>query len=53
MTTIDPTLTYSSDEHGISLSTFYQRSEQYEPTILIVKTQTNEVGLMFNFPRGI
>ena len=43
MTTIDPTLVYSSDEHGISLSTFYSKSELYEPTILVVKTRTNEI----------
>ena len=43
MTTIDPTLVYSSEEHGISLSTFYAKSELYEPTILVVKTKTNEI----------
>ena len=43
MTTIDPTLVYSSEEHGISLSTFYTKSELYEPTILVVKTRTNEI----------
>lgn len=43
MTMIDPTLAYSSEEHGISLSTFYSKSELYEPTILVVKTKTNEI----------
>ena len=43
MTTIDPTLVYSSEEHGISLSTFYTKSELYEPTILVVKTKTSEI----------
>ena len=43
MTTIDPTLVYSSEEHGISLSTFYTKSELYEPTILVVKTKTGEI----------
>ena len=44
ITMIDPTLAYSSEEHGISLTTFYSKSEQFEPTILIIKTITNEVS---------
>lgn len=48
MTTINPTLAYSSNEHGISLTTFYAKSEQYEPTILVVKTTTDEVNLRFS-----
>ena len=43
MTTIDPKLCYSSDEHGISITTFYTKAEQYEPTILVIKTTDQEV----------
>eukprot|EP00095_Tigriopus_kingsejongensis_P002050 maker-scaffold254_size236139-snap-gene-0.9 protein:Tk02050 transcript:maker-scaffold254_size236139-snap-gene-0.9-mRNA-1 annotation:"tbc1 domain family member 24 isoform x4" len=43
MSTIDPKLVYSSNEHGISLTTFYHKSEQYEPTILLIRTTGNEV----------
>ena len=38
-----PELVYSSNEHGISLTTFYTRTEQYEPTILVVKTTKGEI----------
>ena len=44
MTMAEPTLIYSSNEHGISLTTFYHRSEQYEPTILVIKTTTDDVS---------
>ena len=44
MSSIEPTLAYSSDEHGTSLSTFYNRAEQYEPTVLVIKAKTGEVG---------
>ena len=43
MTMGEPELVYSSNEHGISLTTFYHRSEQYEPTILVIKTTEGEV----------
>ena len=43
MTMADPELIYSSNEHGISLTTFYTRSEKYEPTILLIKTTEGEV----------
>ncbi|CAB4063533.1 E2.3.3.10 [Lepeophtheirus salmonis] len=36
-------LAYSSDEHGVSISTFYSRIEEYEQTILVVKTTDQEV----------
>ena len=43
MTMANPELIYSSNEHGISMTTFYQRTEQYEPTILVIKTTKSEV----------
>lgn len=43
MTMATPTLAYSSNEHGISLTTFYTRCEKYEPTILVIKTTQGEV----------
>ena len=39
----EPELIYSSNQHGISLTTFYTRSEKYEPTILVIKTTEKEV----------
>ena len=39
-----PELIYASNEHGISLNTFYTRSEPWEPTILVIKTTTREVS---------
>ena len=38
-----PELIYASNEHGISLNTFYTKSEPWEPTILVIKTTTREV----------
>ena len=43
MTMAEPELIYSSNQHGISLTTFYTRSEKYEPTILVIKTTEKEV----------
>jgi len=43
MTMANPELIYSSNEHGISMTTFYQRTEQYEPTILVIKTTKSEI----------
>jgi hypothetical protein len=34
---------FSSNDHGTSLLTFYNRVEGYEPTLLIVKTTQGEV----------
>jgi hypothetical protein len=34
---------FSSNEHGTSLSTFYNRVEGYEPTLLIMRTTGGEV----------
>ena len=44
MTMGTPELIYASNEHGISLNTFYTRSEPWEPTILVIKTTTREVS---------
>jgi len=38
-----PQLVYASYNDGFSLSTFYAKSEPYEPTVLIVKTTQQEV----------
>lgn len=43
MTMANPELIYSSNEDGISMTTFYQRTEQYEPTILVIKTTKSEI----------
>ncbi len=39
----NPELIYSSNEHGISLTTFYNKSEGYEPTILVIKTTDGDI----------
>ena len=39
-----PQLVYASYNDGFSLSTFYAKSEPYEPTVLIVKTTQQEVS---------
>jgi hypothetical protein len=38
-----PELLYTTEEHGCSMTTFFNRVEQHEPTILIVKTATEDV----------
>lgn len=40
-----PVLLYTTEEHGCSLTTFYHRVEQHEPTLLIIKTCNNEVSI--------
>jgi hypothetical protein len=40
-----PELLYTTEEHGCSMTTFFNRVEQHEPTILIVKTATEDVKL--------
>lgn len=44
-----PTLLYTTEEHGCSLTTFYVRVEQHEPTLLMIKTCNNEVHLFVRF----
>lgn len=38
-----PKLVFTSEEHGFSINTFYQRCEYCEPTILLIKTMENEI----------
>lgn len=38
-----PILLYTTEEHGCSLTTFYVRVENYDPTLLLIKTCNNEV----------
>lgn len=38
-----PLLLYTSEEHGVSLKTLYAKTEEYEPTIIVIKTTSNEV----------
>lgn len=42
-----PVLLYTTEEHGCSLTTFYVRVEQHEPTLLMIKTCNNEVSNRF------
>jgi hypothetical protein len=44
ITMYQPELLYTTEEHGCSLTTFFKRVEAHEPTILIIKTTTDEVG---------
>lgn len=43
ITMYSPILLYTTEEHGCSLTTFYVRVEQHEPTLLLIKTCNNEV----------
>ncbi|XP_026818717.1 GTPase-activating protein skywalker-like isoform X4 [Rhopalosiphum maidis] len=43
ITMYQPILLYTTEEHGCSLTTFYVRVEHHEPTLLLIKTCTNEV----------
>ncbi|XP_026293249.1 GTPase-activating protein skywalker isoform X2 [Frankliniella occidentalis] len=43
ITMYQPILLYTTEEHGCSLTTFYVRVEQHEPTLLMIKTSNNEV----------
>lgn len=38
-----PELLYTSEEHGTSLMTLYSRVESYQPTLIFIKTTTDEV----------
>lgn len=48
ITMYTPTLLYTTEEHGCSLTTFYVRVEQHEPTLLMIKTCNNEVCEQIN-----
>ncbi|RWS27001.1 TBC1 domain family member 24-like protein [Leptotrombidium deliense] len=39
----EPQIVFSTNEHGNSLSTFYLKTGDYEPTILLVKTESSEI----------
>lgn len=43
----EPVVLFNMAEHGNSLSTFYVRSDQWEPTLLVIKTLKNEVRISF------
>lgn len=43
MTMHHPKLVYTTEEHGSSLTNFYQRVDKYEPTLLLVRTTSDEV----------
>lgn len=43
ITMYQPVLLYTTEEHGCSLTTFYVRVEQQEPTLMMIKTCNNEV----------
>ncbi|XP_063375964.1 GTPase-activating protein skywalker isoform X5 [Cydia fagiglandana] len=47
ITMYQPVLLYTTEEHGCSLTTFYVRVEHHEPTLLMIKTCNNEVGIMY------
>lgn len=47
ITMYQPILLYTTEEHGCSLTTFYVRVEQHEPTLLMIKTCNNEVSIFF------
>lgn len=42
-TVCQPELLYTSEEHGTSLVTLYQRVEHYQPTIIVIKTTRDEI----------
>lgn len=44
ITMYTPVLLYTTEEHGCSLTTFYVRVEQHEPTLMMIKTCNNEVS---------
>ncbi|WAR28276.1 SKY-like protein, partial [Mya arenaria] len=37
-----PELLFTTEEHGTSLVTLYQRVENYQPTIIVIKTTKDE-----------
>ena len=43
----EPMVLFNMTEHGNSLSTFYSKGDQFEPTLLLVKTLKNEVIVTF------
>lgn len=49
ITMYQPVLLYTTEEHGCSLTTFFIRVEQHEPTLLMIKTCNNEVNIIWAF----
>lgn len=49
ITMYQPVLLYTTEEHGCSLTTFYVRVEQHEPTLLMIKTCNNEVHFIYSY----
>jgi len=43
ISSVKPTIAYSSDEHGVSLTTFFTMVDKYEPSILVVRNTNKEV----------
>ncbi|CAG7717920.1 unnamed protein product [Allacma fusca] len=43
ITMYQPVLLYTTEEHGCSLTTFFNRVDNHEPTILLIKTTTDEI----------
>lgn len=43
VTTLEPNLVYSTDEHGSCLTAFFSRVDIWEPTILLVKANNDDV----------
>jgi len=43
ITMIMPKLVYSTNDDGTSLKTFYHKSENFEPTILLIKTTKGDI----------
>ena len=39
---------YSSNEHGVSLTTFFNRVDKYEPSIMVIRNTNKEVGLFLH-----
>jgi len=48
-----PKLIYSTAEHGTSLSTFFNRVADHEPTFIVIKTDQSEVGVSFLVMFGV
>eukprot|EP00088_Acartia_fossae_P055676 TRINITY_DN6464_c2_g1_i2.p1 TRINITY_DN6464_c2_g1~~TRINITY_DN6464_c2_g1_i2.p1 ORF type:complete len:522 (-),score=102.22 TRINITY_DN6464_c2_g1_i2:950-2515(-) len=43
ITMVKPKLVFSSNDHGTSLRTFYNKCEYYEPTLLFVRTKDGDI----------
>lgn len=43
MTMYQPTLIYTTEEHGCSLTTFFQRVDKYEPSLICIRTVEDNV----------